>query len=50
MGTGSIYKSRNGKRYIAAYTKNKKTYRKTLDTVEQCKEWLKTEAKQALKL
>ena len=50
MGTGSIYKSRNGKRYIAAYTKNKKFISKRFDTVEQCKEWLKTEVKQALKL
>ena len=45
MGTGSIGKSKNGKRYRAKYTKIKKTYRKTFDTVEQCEEWLKTELK-----
>ncbi len=48
MGTGSIFK--NGKRYIAAYTKNKKRSSKTFDTVEQCEEWLKIEAKQALNI
>ena len=40
-GTGTIGKSNNGKRYEARYTKNNKTYRKTLDTVEECEEWLK---------
>ena len=49
-GTGSIRKSQNGKRYEAKYDKNKKRFNKTFDTVEQCEEWLKTEAKQALKL
>lgn len=41
--TGSIRKSRNGKRYRAVYTKNKKFKSKTFDTQEQCEEWLKTE-------
>ncbi len=40
-GTGSISKSKNGKRYEAMYTKNKKRICKTFDTVEQCEEWLK---------
>ena len=40
-GTGSIRKSRSGKRYIAEYRKNKKTFTKTFDTVEQCEEYLK---------
>ena len=43
-------KTKNGKRYQARYKKNNKEYSKTFDTPEQCKEWLKTEAKQALKL
>ena len=43
MGTGTIFKTNNGKRYGTKYTKNKKTFRKTFDTVEQCEEWLKTE-------
>ena len=42
-GTGTIQKSNNGKRFVAGYGKNKKTYRKTFDTVEQCEEWIKTE-------
>tara|TARA_B100000902_G_scaffold375406_1_gene405359 strand:+ start:282 stop:875 length:594 start_codon:yes stop_codon:yes gene_type:complete len=41
--TGSIQKSKNGKRYEAAYKKNKKSKRKTFDTPEQCEEWLKIE-------
>ena len=45
MGTGSIFK--NGKGYQARYVKNKKTFTKTFDTVEECEEWLKIEAKQA---
>ena len=49
-GTGSIYKSKNGKQYRAAYTKNKKRFTKRFATVEECEEWLKTETKQALKL
>ena len=40
-GTGTIGK--RGKRYRARYTKNKKRFRKTFDTVEECEEWLKTE-------
>tara|TARA_B100000902_G_scaffold221690_1_gene210645 strand:- start:224 stop:925 length:702 start_codon:yes stop_codon:yes gene_type:complete len=44
-GTGTIRKSKNGKRYRAQYRKNKKKSSKTLDTVEQCEEWLKTELK-----
>ena len=40
-GTGSIHKY--GKRYVARYTKNKKTFRKTFDTPEECEEWLKKE-------
>lgn len=44
-GTGGIQKSYNGKRYVAHYTKNKKTFRKTLDTPEECEEWLKKELK-----
>jgi len=43
MGTGSIGKSRNGKRFEARYTKNKKRVYKTFDTVEECEEWLKRE-------
>ena len=43
-GTGGIYNTRNG-RYRAQYGKNKKTYSKLLDTVEQCEEWLKIELK-----
>ena len=43
MGTGSIRK--RGKRYEAKYMKNKKTFTKTLDTPEQCEEWIKTELK-----
>lgn len=43
MGTGSIRK--RGKRYRAEYKKNKKRMSKTLDTVEQCEEWIKTELK-----
>ena len=42
-GTGNILK--RGKRYQAKYMKNKKTFIKTFDTVEQCEEWLKTELK-----
>ena len=42
-GTGSI--KTHGKRHQARYTKNKKTFTKTLDTVEECEEWLKTELK-----
>ena len=45
---GTIGKSRNGKRYVAAYTKNKKRRNKTFNTTEECEEWLKIEAKQAL--
>ena len=41
IGKGTIRK--RGKRYEARYTKNKKTYRKTLDTVEECEEWIKKE-------
>ena len=42
-GTGTIYKSKNGKRYVAAQkTKNKKKISKTFDTKEECEEWLKT--------
>jgi len=48
MGTGTIRKSKNGKRYNAMYTKNKKRVSKTFDTPEQCEAWLKTEAKQGL--
>ncbi len=44
-GTGTIVKSRNGKRYVAQYGKNKKTFNKTFDTPEQCEEWLKIELK-----
>ena len=39
-GTGGIYNTRNG-RYLAQYQKNKKTFKKTFDTVEECEEWLK---------
>ena len=39
QGTGSIRKSRNGKRYVAQYMKNSKTF----DTPEECEEWLKAE-------
>ena len=42
-GTGSIRKNKNGKRYEALYIKNKKTFSKTLDTIEECEEWLKQE-------
>ena len=42
-GAGCIQK--RGKRYRVRYTKNKKTFTKTLDTPEQCEEWLKTELK-----
>tara|TARA_B100001093_G_scaffold517226_2_gene598162 strand:+ start:1156 stop:1755 length:600 start_codon:yes stop_codon:yes gene_type:complete len=45
LGTGTIQKSRNGKRYRARYTKNRKEYSKTLDTPEECEEWIKTELK-----
>ncbi len=47
-GTGTIWKQ--GKRYRAEYKKNKKRVNKTFDTVEQCEEWLKIEAKQALNI
>ncbi|MAJ58657.1 MAG: hypothetical protein CL936_00930 [Deltaproteobacteria bacterium] len=40
-GTGTIIKTKNGKRYVAQYTKNKKRSSKTFDTPEQCEEWLK---------
>ena len=43
MGMGSIQK--RGKRYRVRYTKNKKLFSKTFDTVEQCEEWLKLELK-----
>ena len=42
-GTGCIYKTKNGKRFKAKYTKNKKYKYKTFNTPEECKEWLKTE-------
>tara|TARA_B100001093_G_scaffold520364_1_gene615080 strand:- start:4660 stop:5253 length:594 start_codon:yes stop_codon:yes gene_type:complete len=42
-GTGGIKKSNNGKRYVAHYTKNKKIIQKTLDTPEECEEWLNKE-------
>ena len=42
-GTGSIKK--RGKRYRAVYMKNKKRMSKTLDTPEQCEEFLKIELK-----
>ena len=42
-GTGGIRKQ--GKRYVAQYTKNKKRSSKRFDTPEQCEEWLKTELK-----
>jgi group I intron endonuclease len=42
-GTGTIRKK--GKRYQAIYFKNKKRITKTLDTKEECEEWLKTELK-----
>ena len=45
MGTGTIQKTTNGKRYRAVYMKNKKRMSKTLDTPEQCEEWLKLELK-----
>tara|TARA_B100000902_G_scaffold370979_1_gene396559 strand:+ start:265 stop:864 length:600 start_codon:yes stop_codon:yes gene_type:complete len=45
MGTGTIQKTNNGKRYRARYMKNKKRMSKTFDTVEQCEEWLKLELK-----
>ncbi len=38
-GTGTIRK--RGKRFDARITINKKTYRKTCDTVAECEEWLK---------
>ena len=41
-GTGSICKSRNGKRYRARITINKKNSAKTFDTIKECEEWLKT--------
>jgi len=44
-GTGSIRKNNNGKRYVAYYMKNRKTFGKTFDTVEECEEWLKKELK-----
>ena len=43
--TGTIRKSKNGKRFVAQYMKNKKRSSKTLDTPEECEEWLKTELK-----
>ena len=43
QGTGTITKSKNGKRYVAVYQKNKKNKSKTFDTPEQCEEWLKAE-------
>ena len=48
MGTGTIRK--RGKRYEATYKKNKKRLSKTFDTPEECEEWLKIEAMQALNL
>ncbi len=42
-GMGNITK--RGKRYRARYIKNKKTFTKTLDTPEECEEWLKAELK-----
>ena len=47
-GTGGIRK--RGERYEAHYKKNKKKFSKTFNTPEECEEWLKTEAKQALNL
>jgi group I intron endonuclease len=44
-GMGTIRKTKNGKRYQAAYKKNKKFKSKTFDTPEQCEEWLKLELK-----
>ena len=44
-GMGTIRKTKNGKRYEAAYKKNKKRSSKTFDTPEQCEEWLKIELK-----
>jgi group I intron endonuclease len=44
-GTGSIRKTKNGKRYEAKYTKNKKISSKTFNTKEECEEWLNTELK-----
>ncbi len=46
MGTGTIQK--RGKRYRALIMKNRKQFSKTFDTPEQCEEWLKIEAKQAV--
>tara|TARA_B100000902_G_scaffold292427_1_gene278812 strand:+ start:455 stop:1156 length:702 start_codon:yes stop_codon:yes gene_type:complete len=40
-GTGTITKSKNGKRYRARYMKNKKYKTKIFDTVQQCEEYLK---------
>tara|TARA_B100001093_G_scaffold351815_1_gene336276 strand:+ start:6870 stop:7640 length:771 start_codon:yes stop_codon:yes gene_type:complete len=42
-GTGSIKKSRNGNRYQAVYKKNKKSFCKTFDTVQECENWLQNE-------
>ena len=41
--TGSVRKTKNGKRYQARYKKNNKEYSKTFNTKEECEEWLKTE-------
>ncbi len=45
LGTGTISKSRNGKRYVAKYQKNKKQFTKTFDTPEECEEWIQKELK-----
>ena len=44
IGMGSIRK-RKTETISSWYMKNKKRRTKTLDTVEQCEEWLKTELK-----
>tara|TARA_B100001057_G_scaffold501222_1_gene622159 strand:+ start:5275 stop:6066 length:792 start_codon:yes stop_codon:yes gene_type:complete len=42
QGTGSIVKTKNGKRYRAIVSINNKRYSRTFGTVEQCEEWIKS--------
>lgn len=42
QGTGTICKSKNGKRYLAQIRINKKRHSKTFGTVAECEEWLKS--------
>jgi hypothetical protein len=41
-GTGTIKKSRNGKRFNAQIAINKTYFYNTFDTEEQCKEWVES--------